>query len=124
MTLPSRIWDVAKDHAQAGPRAKQSDVALVASCVAGTALVVGATAFLVWVRVSQVETGYAIQQLRQDETRLRNEKSALQVEVASLLRPERLAALAKSELDLEAPDATRTFRLDALKTVAAMKDAR
>jgi cell division protein FtsL len=72
---------------------------------------VGACLFLVWVRVAQVDAGYKIHDLRDEELRLRHDKSALTLERASLMRPERLARIAQTELNLVPPDPTRAVQV-------------
>lgn len=114
------LRDVSKGmpRARGDGRVERSDLGLLVACAAGVALVVASTAFLVWVRTAQVEAGYAIQKLRHDDARLRHERSALDVEIASLLRPERLAHVARTQLGMQPADATTTVVLSGGKRTA------
>ena len=73
-------------------RAKGSDLrlVLVASCAA--ALVTASLVCLVLVRTATVDTGYRVHDRRAAQARLRDERAALELERATLLRPSRLSA--------------------------------
>ena len=62
---------------------------------------------VVAVRVKQTEAGYRVHDLRSELVRLRQEKSALDAERATLLRPSRLADLGRRTLGLVAVDGAR-----------------
>ncbi len=75
------------------------------------AVAVGVTASLVvFVRVksAQIEVGYRIHDLRQELVSLEQQHSALEVERTALLRPSRLAHLARTELGLVPADVSNS----------------
>lgn len=68
--------------------------------VLGAALIVASLSFLVAVRAAQMQSGYRMYAASRQKAELLEERSHLQVEVASLRRPARLARVA-AELGLE-----------------------
>jgi hypothetical protein len=75
---------------QANPAARARDRRYLAAIMAGT-LVAGA---FVWPVMDSISTGYQISELKQQQERLIAESTALEVEEARLLSPERLQLLA------------------------------
>lgn len=78
---------------------------LVASIV-GASLVLVSALFFVWLRMTEVQSGYEVYRLQRDKVRLRQERSALEVEIAALRRPDRLQKMA-SQFGLIPPSAAR-----------------
>lgn len=62
--------------------------------VLGAGFVVGSLSFLVAVRAAQLQNGYRIYAVSREKAELLEQRSHLQVEVASLTRPDRLARVA------------------------------
>jgi hypothetical protein len=91
---------------------ERGDLALLGASLAGVALVVAALLLLVAVRVGQTKAGYTVHDLRAERTRLSQERAALEVERASLLRPARLSQWARSEAGLVPVEPTRVVALD------------
>lgn len=85
------------------------------SVVLGVSVVTASLTFLVSVKTEQVQSGYAIfaAQIRAQE--LRQEQSALQVELSALKSPDRLHRVAQSKLDMHAPGSARTIGLGSSK---------
>ena len=83
-------------------RVPQGLMSLLATVVAA-ALVTASVVVLVWVKMTQVQSGYAIHQHQQELLELKRERSALEVEVSSLRRPERLARVGQRHFGLRAP---------------------
>jgi cell division protein FtsL len=101
-------------------RVPQGLVSLLATVVA-SALVTASVVMLVWVKMTQVQAGYAIHKHQQELLELKRERSALEVEVSSLRRPERLARVGQQYFGLRAPAPGQVVRVDdlaALKTSA------
>jgi hypothetical protein len=88
---------------------ERSDTAFVAAAFAGTAIVVASVVLLVFVRVGQTRAGYDVHDLRAERGRLLQERAALEVERASLLRPARLLSWARTEAGLVPLDASRVL---------------
>ena len=74
-------------------------LALMAVAVVVTAALVG----FVRIKSAQIEVGYRIHDLRQELVTLEQQRTALEVERTALLRPNRLAHLASTELGLVPP---------------------
>lgn len=73
---------------------------------------VALTAALVWmvrVKSSAVEVGYRIHEQRTRLVQLEQQRAALEVERTSLLRPTRLAAIARADLGLVPPDVSTSL---------------
>jgi hypothetical protein len=87
-------------------RALAVPLALMAVAVVVTAALVG----LVRVKSAQIEVGYRIHALRQELVTLEQQRTALEVERTALLRPNRLAYLATTELGLVPPDIDTVLR--------------
>lgn len=87
--------------------------ALLATVVAA-ALVTAAVVFVVWLKMVQVQAGYAIHELQRDVVELRQERSALEVEVSSLRRPDRLAQIGRERFHLAPPTPEQILRVDNL----------
>lgn len=85
---------------------------LVASLFAA-ALVTAAVVFLVWVKMVQVQAGYRIHELQREVVDLRQERSALEVEVSALRRPDRLDRVGRERLGLFPPRPDQILRLPA-----------
>lgn len=94
---------------------QRGDLALLSAALAGAALVVASLLLLVFVRVGQTKAGYAVHDLRAERTRLQQERSALEVERASLLRPARLSQWARTEAGL--------VPVEPVRVVAVARDA-
>lgn len=84
--------------------------ALLLASIFAAALVMGSVLFLVWVRMAEMQAGYAVYQLQGEKVRLRQTKSALEVETASLRRPDRLHRLA-AKYGLQAPRAEQVLHI-------------
>ena len=67
--------------------------------------------FLTWIRVGQLEAGYAIARLESEEISLNEQSRALQLEIAVLKRPERIRRIATKTLNLKAPAPHQIIRL-------------
>lgn len=83
--------------------------AMLLAAIVGASLVVGSVVVLAWVRMAEVQAGYEVYRLQRDKVRLRQERSALEVEIAALRRPDRLQRLAE-RYGLEAPPQERVLR--------------
>lgn len=94
--------------------------ALLLAAIFSTAMVMGSVLFLVWVRMAEMQAGYAVYQLQGEKVRLRQAKNALEVEIASLRRPDRLHGLA-AKYDLYAPRAEQILHVsrDELQKIQA-----
>ena len=90
-------------------RMERSDLGLVAAAFVGAGLLIGSLSLLVFIRVGQTRAGYQVHDLRAERTRLAQERAALDVERASLLRPTRLATWARSEAGLIPLDPSRVM---------------
>lgn len=77
--------------------------------VLGASLVVASLSFLVAVRAAQLQNGYHLYSLSREKAELLEERSHLQVEVAALKRPDRLARAA-AELKLVPPRPDQLLR--------------
>jgi cell division protein FtsL len=75
--------------------AAAADARLLTVTVLGAALVVSSLVFLVWVRMAEMQAGYRLYSLQREKVALRQERSKLELELAALRRPERLARAAK-----------------------------
>jgi hypothetical protein len=105
-------------------RTERSDLGLVAAALIGAGLVAASLLLLVFVRVGQTRAGYDVHDLRAERTRLAQERAALDVERASLLRPARLATWARTEAGLVPVDAARLMPALARVAPVATADAR
>lgn len=88
---------------------------VLAAAILGAAMV---TATLLWAvesRIGDLRAGYEIHKLQRASVALRRERAELEVEVAMLQRPERLARIAKARLGLVPTPASRVLRLPPLK---------
>jgi cell division protein FtsL len=90
----------------------RSDLTLVLAAALAATLVAASLLLLVGVRVAQVQTGYRVHDLRSELVRLKQERAALDVEKGSLLRPARLAQLARTQLDLVPVDGARALNVN------------
>jgi cell division protein FtsL len=66
---------------------------------------------LTWVRIGQLEAGYAISKLEAEQAALHEQVRALELEIAVLKRPERIRRIASRDLHLKAPGALQVIRL-------------
>jgi cell division protein FtsL len=73
--------------------------------VAGAILVTLSVAFLVWIRIEVLQLGYAIDQAQRQKNQLVEKVRLLELEVATLKRPERLDQVGRRELGLFPPTA-------------------
>lgn len=76
-------------------RAKGSDLRLVLAAACAAALVTSSMVGLVLVRTATVDAGYRVHDRRAALARLRDERAALELERAMLVRPTRLSAEAE-----------------------------
>lgn len=83
---------------------------MLLAAIIGTASVVASVVLLVWVRMADVQAGYEVYRLQREKVKLRQAQSALEVELASLRRPDRLHELAR-ERGLLPPAAERVLRI-------------
>lgn len=84
------------------------DVRLLLASVCGVAMIVGALVLLVLVRMADVQAGYELYALQKKKVELTQRKSALELELASLRRPDRLARIAR-DLGLAPPRADQVL---------------
>lgn len=87
----------------------RNDLALVLTAALAATMLAASLLLLVGVRTAQVQTGYRVHDLRSELIRIRQERASLDVEKAALLRPSRLAELARTQLDLVPVDASRVL---------------
>jgi len=66
--------------------------------------------FLVWIRISQLQSGYLLAKLEAEQIALLEQSQMLDLEIAVLKRPERIHRLAIHELNLKAPTTNDVFR--------------
>lgn len=59
--------------------------------------------FLVWIRISQTQSGYTVAKLEMEQIALQEQFRALKLEIAVLKRPERILRIAIQELNLTMP---------------------
>ena len=91
--------------ADAGPsRAARLGIALPLALIAVSVVVTASLVWLVRVKSTQTEIGYRVHDLRQELVTLEQQRAALEVERTALLRPSRLAHLARTELGLVPAD--------------------
>lgn len=76
-------------------RGRSSDLRLVLAAASAAALVSASLVGLVLVRTAAVDAGYRVHDRRAAIARLRDERAALELERAMLLRPTRLSAEAE-----------------------------
>ncbi len=88
-------------------RSSHHDLRIIAASLLGAGLLAASLLLLVFVRVGQTRAGYDVHDLRSERARLLQERAALEVERASLLRPARLAQWARSEAGLFPVDPAR-----------------
>jgi cell division protein FtsL len=79
------------------------DVRILLASVAGASLIIASLVFLVWTKMTQVQTGYKIHSLQVELMELRYERNALLVELSSLNRPGRLEKFAKQDFGMAFP---------------------
>lgn len=85
---------------------ERSNLALPAALFAVTIALTAAFVGMVRVKSQATEVGYRIHALRTELIQLEQQRAALEVEKNSLLRPTRLAEIARRDLGLVAPDLT------------------
>ena len=100
----SRLFDTAR---LPSPSADARFLVLSIVCAA---LVTSSLVFWVWVKMAQVQAGYRVHELQRELVQLRQERSALRVEVAALKRHDRLHRLSEG-LGLHAPPAEDVIRI-------------
>ncbi len=66
--------------------------------------------FLTWIRISQLQSGYALAKLETEQLSLQEQARALELEIAVLKRPERVRRIAIQELKLMMPAAHQIIR--------------
>jgi cell division protein FtsL len=66
--------------------------------------------FLTWVRISQMQSGYALAKLESQHIALQEQVRALELEIAVLKRPERIRRIAMQELKLVMPNTHQIIR--------------
>lgn len=90
--------------------------------ILGAGLITASLIFFVWVKMAQVQAGYAIHALQTEAMKQRQERSSLEVEVSALRRPERLRQIAVSRLGMAPPKPEQLLRLspstDAVRAAA------
>lgn len=107
------------ERSERSPRPVRHDLPLVLAAGAAAALVASSLVLLGALRVHQVQAGYRVHDLRMEVVRLRHERATLEVERSALLRPARLAELARTGLELVPVDATRVLPEEARPGAAA-----
>lgn len=107
---------------QTASRVPDGLVSLLATVVAA-ALITASVVMLVWVKMTQVQAAYAIHQQQQQLVELKRERSALEVEVSSLRRPERLARVGAQHFGLYAPAPGQVITLGDLASLKPQQDA-
>jgi cell division protein FtsL len=69
--------------------------------------VMGAALGHVWVRLQQIQTGYALSQERREARALAETQKRLRLEAAVLKQPQRIERIARTRLGMTAPDPAR-----------------
>jgi cell division protein FtsL len=90
--------DRSKRGAQTGWRRRIWLSALLAACLIGAVLV------HVWLRLQVVQVGYVLSTTSKLQGRLEQENSELKLELATMVSPDRLEALARKRLGLVPPE--------------------
>lgn len=96
-----RIPIAQRAAAQRKERPSRRNLILLALLVLG---LVGVTLVHVWLRLQVVQMGYVLSTTSKLQDRLEQENRELKVELASLLSPERLEALARKRLGMIPPE--------------------
>ncbi|MFZ9888127.1 MAG: hypothetical protein ACO3JL_11550 [Myxococcota bacterium] len=78
------------------------------AAIVGVTTVVGAMLFTVSLRVQHIQLGYELYSLQRRKVELTQQRSMLELEIASLKRPDRLASLGR-QLGLQAPSPTQVL---------------
>jgi cell division protein FtsL len=86
----------------AAPRAKPGPALMTVALLA--AVLIGVTLVHVWLRLQVVHVGYVLSTTSKLQSRLEQENRELKVELATLLSPERLEALARKRLGMTVPE--------------------
>ena len=94
------------------PPAAAMDARAIAAAIASFALLAASLSFLVWVRGEILREGYRTHDLRSAMTEARQRAADLRLERAALLRPGRLATVAR-ELGLDAPAPRQIIEVEA-----------
>jgi len=84
--------------AEAGARRRVLLLALLAVCLIGAVLV------HVWLRLQVVQVGYVLSTTSKLQSRLEQENRELKLELATMISPDRLEALARKRLKLAPPE--------------------
>lgn len=87
------------------------DGRVVTAAIGGFALLGASLSFLVWVRGEILREGYRTHDLRTALAEERQRAADLRLERAALLRPARLAGIARA-LDLEAPTSAQLISVE------------
>lgn len=90
---------------------ERSSLALPAALFAVTIALTAAFVGMVRVKSQATEVGYRIHALRTELIQLEQQRAALEVEKSALLRPTRLAEIARRDLGLVPPDLTAAVSL-------------
>lgn len=94
------------------------DLHVLLGAIAGSALVIASLVLWVWIKMTQVQTGYEIHRLQQNLIELRYEHNEILVELSSLNSPERLEQIARDDFGLQHPSPTQVIHLDSLSSVS------
>lgn len=100
-SVPTRRMTTAKRERAA--RSTASRWRMLLGIFLGLALI-AAVLVHVWLRLQVVRMGYVLSTTSKLQTRLEQENRELKVEIATLLSPDRLEALARQRLGLTAPE--------------------
>lgn len=101
VSVPAR--KVAADKRRSAARSTRSSWRLLLGVFLGTALI--ATVLIhVWLRLQVVRMGYVLSTTSKLQARLEQENRVLKIELATLMSPDRLEALARRRLGLAAPE--------------------
>ncbi|HSK31395.1 MAG TPA: cell division protein FtsL [Candidatus Limnocylindria bacterium] len=84
--------------AKAGGRVRMLRLAVLALCL------IGAVWLHVWLRLQVVHIGYVLSTTSKLQNRLEQENRELKIELATMMSPERLEALARKRLGLVPPE--------------------
>ncbi len=101
--------------------AVRDDVRILLASVTAVSLIIASLVFLVWAKMTQVQTGYKIHALQVELMELRYERNALLVELSSLSRPDRLEKIAKQDFGMAFPLPSQV--IEAKRTNASKREA-
>lgn len=111
MLAKTMLQDVVRTTITRDPSTKQIDTTLTTRAYGMLAIFVMLLLTLTGVRINQIRDGYAIAELEQQQENLVRQKRMLELEIATLKRPERLLRLVQTRLGLAMPNANQVIKL-------------